>query len=419
MNRLPIALLVLAACFLNGVSRPGFTAATAHPQVSFDPPLSTETGAIRGLIGPQDALLACDPAGKPILSVHAEKMLVPASTLKILTALVARHYLGPEFRFKTEFYLDERRNLKIRGYGDPLLTSEVLRDIAGAVAGRVRSCGDLIVDGTYFGAVTVPGVTDTVNPYDAPSGALAVNFNTVNFKRTGTRVVSAEPQTPLVPFIVDRIRQTGLAAERVVLSAENDETILYAGHLFRRFLTDAGVRFSGGVKPGIVLVGRDRLVYRHFSTFTLDQVIERLLTYSNNYVANQLLIAAGIAVYGSPGSLDKGLAAAGTYIRKVLGRNDIRMAEGSGISRKNRLSAGCMMRILEIFAPLHKLMREAHGAYFKTGTLSGVSTRAGYVRSEPGGGLYPFVLILNTPGKHSDSVMSKLIPLLKRQVRLR
>jgi len=410
--RLFVALLILTA-LAGGGCPPGNTPADASGIPNAAALSSKRCTTLGRLIGAEDALLVCDPAGKTIVGIHADKMLMPASTLKVLTALIARHYLGPAFRFKTEVYIDSRKNLKIKGYGDPLLISEELRKIAGAVAGRIHKFNDLIVDDSYFGAVTIPGVTDTLNPYDAPSGALAVNFNTVNFRRAGNRVSSAEPQTPLVPFILDRIRHSGLQTERVVLSAENDEATLYAGHLFRRFLTDAGIRSTGGVKTGAVRPGRDRLVYRHTSAFTLDQVIRRLLMYSNNYMANQLLIAAGIAVYGPPGSLEKGLSAADTYIRKVLGITAVHMAEGSGISRENRISAACMMKVLEAFRPYHALMRETDGAYFKTGTLSGVSTRAGYVRNGTGEDLCPFVLMVNTPGRHADPVMSQLIPMMR------
>jgi D-alanyl-D-alanine carboxypeptidase/D-alanyl-D-alanine-endopeptidase (penicillin-binding protein 4) len=390
-------------------------ALTAAPEVTLGAAaggLTTESSAIGRLIGGPDALLAADPGGNAVLSIHADRMLVPASTLKILTALVARHYLGEGFRFKTEIYLDSRKNLTVKGFGDPLLISEVFREIAQKTSDRVSAVHDLFVDGSYFEEVTIPGVSDTLNPYDAPCGALSVNFNTVNFRRSGNRYVSAEAQTPIIPFILGRIQQSGLKAERIVLSAENGEATLYAGHLFRRFLVNAGVRCTGGVATGAFRSGRDRLVYRHISKFSLDEVIERLLMYSNNFMANQLLIAAGIAAYGPPGTLDKGVAAANAYVRDTLKRNDIRIAEGSGISRRNRLTAACMMKILEAFAPHHELMRQEGGVYYKTGSLSGVRTRAGYVRGIDGE-LSPFVLLMNTPGKHPDAVMPKLARLLR------
>ncbi|MCI5224306.1 MAG: hypothetical protein D3924_16965 [Candidatus Electrothrix sp. AR4] len=49
---------------------------------------------------------------------------VPASLFKIPTALAALTILGPEYRFKTRFYMDSEENLYIEGFGDPLLISE-------------------------------------------------------------------------------------------------------------------------------------------------------------------------------------------------------------------------------------------------------------------------------------------------------
>jgi D-alanyl-D-alanine carboxypeptidase len=72
------------------------------------------------LLGNQDAVLVADAKGRILFSKDADKKLVPASSLKILTALVALHYLGPDYRFTTEFYLDKNLNLKIKGYGDTL-----------------------------------------------------------------------------------------------------------------------------------------------------------------------------------------------------------------------------------------------------------------------------------------------------------
>ncbi|MBW2643777.1 MAG: D-alanyl-D-alanine carboxypeptidase, partial [Deltaproteobacteria bacterium] len=84
---------------------------------------------LKKLLGNQDAVLVADPQGRVVFSKNADIQLVPASVLKIFTALVAFHYLGPEYRFATEFYKDQDSNLKVKGYGDPLLISETLMEI--------------------------------------------------------------------------------------------------------------------------------------------------------------------------------------------------------------------------------------------------------------------------------------------------
>ena len=76
---------------------------------------------VTSLIGPNDSLLVADSEGRIVISKNENTELVPASILKLLTSLIAFRYLGPDFRYATEFYLDKYSNLKIKGFGDPLL----------------------------------------------------------------------------------------------------------------------------------------------------------------------------------------------------------------------------------------------------------------------------------------------------------
>jgi serine-type D-Ala-D-Ala carboxypeptidase/endopeptidase (penicillin-binding protein 4) len=369
------------------------------------PPLSAKNwGPVEKLIGDRDAVLVADPQGTILYSRHADQKLVPASTLKILTSLVARRHLGPDHRFITEFYLDPKNNLKIKGYGDPFLISEVISDIAETLASKIDRCGDLVLDDSFFEKEVIPGVSASYNPYDSPNGALCANFNTVNFKCTGGKCTSAEPQTPFVSFVVDRVCESGLPKGRIVLSAENNEITLYTGYLFRHFLEREGVSCTGKVRMGRV-TGEDRLIHRYTSVFSLNQVISKLLEFSNNFVANQLFIAAGAAAYGPPGNLEKGVRAAEVYMREHLEGEDIQLVEGSGISRKNRISARSMLKVLKKFEPHHHLMTHQNGQYYKTGSLSDVKARAGYMAGATGK-LYPFVVLVNTPGKTADRIIA-------------
>ncbi len=366
---------------------------------------------MKKLAGSGDSVLVADPDGNIVFSRNADQKRVPASVFKVITALAARHYLGDNYRFTTEFYMDPNGNLKIKGYGDPLLISETVADAARQLAPNLKACKDIILDSSWFGEVTIPGVSATLNPYDAPNGALCVNFNTVSFRRANGQYSSAEPQTPLLPFVMDRVRRTGFREERIVLSAENDEITLYAGHLFRYFLEKEGVTFSGTVRTGLVNPKTDRRIFTYTSPFSLDEVITKLLQYSNNFIANQIFISAGTKVYGPPGTLEKGRQAVDGYLRNVLGIRDVSVDEGSGISRQNRISATDMMTALEAFQPHRELMRHDGHEYYKTGHLNGVRTRVGYVESR-NGGFYRFAVLVNTPGKSTNRIMATLLNLL-------
>ena len=95
------------------------------------------------------------------------------------------------------------------------------------------------------------------------------------------------------------------------------------------------------------------------------------------------------------------------YGETVLKMNALTMVEGSGISRDNRLSAAMFLKILKVFQPCHTLLRHQENEYYKTGTLTGIHTRVGYLEGSDGR-LYPFVVMVNTPEKSTEPVMKRL-----------
>jgi D-alanyl-D-alanine carboxypeptidase/D-alanyl-D-alanine-endopeptidase (penicillin-binding protein 4) len=374
------------------------------------------------MIGVQDALLIADSKGQVLYTRNADKPLIPASTLKLLTSLVALHYLGTDYRFVTDFYLDRHSNLKIKGYGDPLLTSEVLEQMAEKLnptfASQDLHLNDLIMDDSYFEVpISISGITeDPFQPYNAPVGALCVNFNTISFKieqRQPLQLVSNEPQTPLIPFakqcIRNRLSQWTLSEGRMILSDQGGQHTLYAGHLMRYYLQQAGISIHGKVRSGTVDPHTDRLVYRYRSAHTLKDVVENLLHYSNNFMANQLLLHSGVKIFGSPATLDKGVRCAMRYVQThfKLKENQLKLVEGSGISRENRITARMLHQILIRFFPWHESLRCQKGDYYKTGTLNGIRTRAGYLKN-PDMQWYSYVIMLNTPGKSAEKIVSRL-----------
>ena len=397
-----VKISVVAIFFVTGVLIQCLIGNLVSPAIADQ---SQSVSQMLSLIHEKDAVLLTDPQGKILASRNAEKLLVPASTLKILTALVALHYLGEDFRFVTECYSDKYQNLKIKGFGDPLFVSDVMPDFSRQVQAHIHNYKDLVLDDSAFQQpLRIPGVTATTEPYDAPNGAFCANFNTISFQKTsGGKYISAEPQTPLVPFALTRISDSGTNSGRIVFSHSQGESVLYAGHLVASFLSQHGVSSSGKIRIGRVEDG-DELLIRYVSPYLLTDVISRLMEFSNNFIANQLFITAGVQAYGLPGTIDKGIRASQEFLRKELQIETIQIVEGSGISRQNRLSATQLDQLLVRFYPNRQLMRRLGNELFKTGTLDGVRTRAGYIEDGKGGS-YRFVVMINTAGKTADPVM--------------
>lgn len=360
-------------------------------------------------IGDKDSVLIGHSSGKILYSKNAKRLLIPASTLKIITSLAALDRLGPDFRFKTEVYQDSEGNLKIKGYGDPLLISEVVEEISTNLATRIKTYNHLILDDTYFKQpLVIPGITSSWQPYDAPNGALCVNFNTVYFKKKRNgKYVSAEPQTPLLPYVMKRVKKSKLKKGRIIFSQERKDITLYAGHLFQYFFNQSGITGEGDIRIGEVNQSTDRLVYIYTSRFTLEESISKLMKHSNNFMANQILISAGAKAFGEPGNLDKAVKLVKAYAKEKLNIDDIQIVEASGISRDNKVSAHMLFQALMVFKPFAHLLKYEDGIYYKTGTLKGISSRAGYIEHS-NGKLYPFVVILNTKGKASTRFMKRI-----------
>ena len=361
--------------------------------------------ALASRIGPRDAVMVSTPDGSPLMSIQADQSLVPASILKVFTALAALRTMGPDYRYITEFYSDDSQDLIIKGYGDPLLISERLDAICARLAQTITQVRNVTLDNTFFcRSIVIPGRGSSTQPYDAPNGALCVNFNTVAFQYTDGQWISDEPQTPLLPVVMPKVIASGLTAGRITLAADSVEALQYTGELFKHFLTTNGIEVQGSIGSGSADRRKHHLLWRYHSLADLSQVVAKLLEFSNNFIANQLLLTMGAHVHGPPATMEKGLKVLDSFYRQDLGLGSGTIAEASGISRLNRITAREMMVVLERFMPFHQLMRHSGRQYYKTGHLKGVRSRAGYLTSRHGG-RYRFVVIINSPGKSTRKIM--------------
>ena len=122
------AAISLPVCFILALSLLTFRAMPASGAKKYD------FSQMAALLGARDAAMVSSPEGEVLFAHHPDAERIPASTIKLLTALAAFHYLSADFRFTTEFFVDKHANLKIKGQGDPLLISEVVSDIAVTLA---------------------------------------------------------------------------------------------------------------------------------------------------------------------------------------------------------------------------------------------------------------------------------------------
>ncbi len=354
-------------------------------------------------------IILADDQGRVLYAQNNEKNFVPASTLKILTSLAAIHILGEAYHFPTHYDYDAAsKNLHIKGYGDPLLTSEIIEDLSQDIIlkAKIREIHHILIDSSYYATpIDIPGKGDSLNPYDAPVGALCVNFNTIHFQWDKDKkcFISGEPETPLLDFFHDDIRKTNLRQGRITLSHEQSD--LYPGLLLKHFL-EKTIPVTGSVRvETAALKNTDPHIFQ--SPHELKAIVQSLLKYSNNFIANQLLLSMGAKLFGEPATLEKGVRAVQDFSRRNLGLTALTIDEGSGLSRGNRISPHEMLKILTKFRPYHGLLKHEENEFFKTGTLTGVRTRAGYL-SGKNERLYPYIIMVNEENTGYESILTRL-----------
>ncbi len=362
------------------------------------------------------AVMLRSPSGEELVSLNPTRSLVPASLLKIPLAEVALATLGKDFRFTTQFYRNDGGDLLIRGLGDPFLVSEELAAIAAALAQLgLKQIRRVVMDDSAFEPnLDLPDESDSLQPYGARNSALAVNFNTVNLAWTAnSQLISAEPQTPLTPLARELgAKLTSGATQRINLGDDPAIGLQQAQQLFIAFLNAAGITVSDlSFQQGSV--NSDwTLLYQHLSSKSLNDNLEGLLRYSNNFIANQLFLTIGAQRSGYPATV----AVARNVLQQELaalygdefGANSaaLLMLEGSGLDRAQRTSADALMNILETFRPHAELLPEIDGVLRKSGTLTGVYNFAGYIRGLHG--LYPFVILTNQATNNRSEILQHL-----------
>ena len=341
-------------------------------------------------LAPSGLVLALDEDGNELVAQNTDKPFVPASVTKVVTAWLALQVLGEDYRFETRFYLDDKRVLYVRGGGDPFLISEELALLATnlvAATGKEPLAG-IVLDASYYPAdLHIPGIEDTDEAYDALNAALAVNFNTIHAERHGNTVRSAEEQTPITPLAISEFRARGPNGRGRISLAHEDPavSVRYAGELIAAFIERAGGSVDGEISMGSVPEDLEP-VYVHRQSRTLSEILTQMLLGSNNYVANQVFLEIGAHRLGGPVSLAKSLQVAHEILAEHDLADDIHLEEGSGISPKNHFTARGLAKLLNDFAPHADLLRRTSGgSRYKTGTIPGVRTLAGYANTSKHG----------------------------------
>ncbi len=392
--------------------------------------------------------------------MNADLLINPASTMKLVTTYAALELLGPAFQWKTEFFTDGTvqngvldGNLYLKGGGDPKLNMErlwlLLRDLR---ANGVRHIsGDLILDRSHFAPPAVNAFDDDQNDQNKPflvePDSLLINFKSQRFivrgEESGAQVVMEPPIGSIQLINNVKIQPAKNCNNPVINYVPKDDghtlTLTVNGHIAPGCSTQNYLalldhsRYAAGVvrsiwqEMGGTILGNDmlgqtpndaRLLVRAYSP-DLVEVIRDINKYSNNTMAKQLFLTIG-ARFRTAADSDDAAAARRVindfFAKKKIFTNGLVVENGSGLSRKERISARQLALMLQaawqgpyaaefisslpivaMDGTMRRRLRNsqlAGQAHIKTGTLKNVRAIAGYSR-DVNGDAWAVVAIIN------------------------
>ena len=415
-------------------------------------------------------------AARPLFVHQPGRPYNPASVMKLVTTFSALELLGPQYRWKTSAYLNGplvagmlHGDLVLKGSGDPKITLEQWQAFMTTLRARGLEAidGDLVLDRSLFALIPHdPSAFDgePQKPYNVGPDALLVNFKSVRFRFapgpfSDLTLVTVEPQLAPVAvgalpklsaeacgdwraasgatFIDQRARASADFAGRYPAACGEREwwvSLLdhpsYVHAMFETYFRAAGGRFAGRWKPGVAPAGGEP--FATLESPPLWDIVRDVNKMSNNVMARQIFLT--MATTGT--SLPATTARATATVRSWLARRNLKMPElvldnGSGLSRRERISAGSLARLLlaadasavraEFASSLAVAAMDgtvqrrfqngtvAGQALLKTGTLEGVRALAGYVIDNGGRRFVVVALVNHANAARAQSALDLLV----------
>ena len=332
------------------------------------------------------AALVIDPASGAVLySSSATKAFIPASNAKLATAVAALKILGPNTRIATTVVATER-DIYLVGGGDPTLAGggrapgiPTLTQLADTTAKQVGTDTPLTLfyDDSFF---TGPRLAPGWSPSFPTIGEVA----------------------PITALMVDQGRRAPTTNSRVKDPARQ------AGQKFAELLRAAGVKVTA---VSAAKAPADATVIAKVESPPVDRIVQVMLTESENTYAEMLAHLVGGAAVGKASFAGGGEATRGVLAAIDIDTGGYFLADGSGLSRDDRLTATTLASILATvvrgshpelssiatglpiagltgtLADRYELLAAQAGRGFvhaKTGTLTGVVAESGIVLDASG-----------------------------------
>lgn len=358
--------------------------------------------------------------GEYLYKRNEDKLMVPASNLKLFTTSAGLLLLGKNYRYKTNLYMNGnlegsilKGDLIIQGSGDPTIsgrfheedTYKVYNDWADTLLSRgiEEITGNLIGDDKLFdenGLGEGWSWDYETYWYSASTSAISFNDNCVDIIIKPTEAgkqasLSILPETKYVTIInkvvtvpkdtptdidVYRERGTNIITVFGKISENSEEFKTYS-------TVNNPTQFSLIVlkdilkKKGIIIRGyatdideenvsldysKMKKIFTHYSV-PLSEIVRVINKNSQNFYAEQLLKTIGLAKYGF-GSIENGVKAVKNLLREMgINSEDMIMADGSGLSRLDLVTP---RQIVDLLNYMYK--NETFSVFYQTLPVAGI-----------------------------------------------
>jgi D-alanyl-D-alanine carboxypeptidase/D-alanyl-D-alanine-endopeptidase (penicillin-binding protein 4) len=351
-----------------------------------------------------------DVATGEVLYAASDSPTVPASTMKLVTAVSVLDALDPDSRLRTRVVVVDPQatipRVVIVGAGDPSLSSTGAKVGGAGTSLMPASLEELAASSAR--ALTLRGITRVEVGYDASlfTGPALHPSWARSFPAAG--IVA-----PVGALVVDQGRRTPRGVGRV------SDPAARAGQVFAEQLASAGLKVRG--EPEDVEAPDEATTLAYVESPPVGVLVERMLAASDNDYA-EILGRLGASASGEPASF-KGVSDRAAAVLEGLGVDidGARFADASGLSRRNRLAPSTLTDLLAVtsagYGSMHSGLPVAGAtgslaARFrltglesgrgvvraKTGTLTAVASLAGYA-SRPDGRVLAFGFVdASAPG---------------------
>ncbi|MBR4898764.1 MAG: D-alanyl-D-alanine carboxypeptidase/D-alanyl-D-alanine-endopeptidase [Prevotella sp.] len=329
-------------------------------------------------------LMVYDLTADSALFLHNHRQLLrPASTMKLLTAITAIDRLGGSYQLRTSLYY------------------------SGTIDNRTL-CGDLICVGGMdprFNSDDMRAFVESLQRMgiDTLRGRIVADCSMKDTLQWGEGWCWDDDNPTLSPLLIGK-------------KANFTERLL-------KELTDQGIVLNGVVTTCGTRPADAKFICSR--THTIDQILGRMMKESDNLYAEAMFYQIAASTGNRPATAKHAHTMMQQLIRKLgLNPKGYRMADGSGLSLYNYLSAELLVRLLryawhnqqvyDLLQPslpiagedgtLKKRMKSpftSGNVRAKTGTVTGVSSLAGYCTAANGHELC--FAIINQGIMHSNS----------------